>query len=64
MLAIGRAAAESAALRNSPTSRQMPRCNPFEHSSFDVAVSRMGCMFFADAAAAFANVRRACRVTR
>ena len=34
---------------------------PFDASSFDVAVSRMGCMFFGDPAAAFANVRRALR---
>ena len=34
---------------------------PFDVSSFDVAVSRMGCMFFGDPAAAFANVREALR---
>lgn len=32
---------------------------PFESGAFDAAVSRFGVMFFADSAAAFANVRRA-----
>jgi len=34
---------------------------PFEPSSFDVGVSRMGCMFFGDPTAAFANIGRALR---
>lgn len=33
----------------------------YEFDEFDVAISRFGVMFFADPAAAFANLRRACR---
>ena len=32
---------------------------PFEADRFDVVISRMGCMFFADPAAAFRNIARA-----
>jgi SAM-dependent methyltransferase len=35
--------------------------HPFEPASFDVVISRCGLMFFADPAAAFANIRRALR---
>jgi SAM-dependent methyltransferase len=35
--------------------------HPFVPASFDVAISRCGLMFFADPAAAFANIRRALR---
>jgi SAM-dependent methyltransferase len=35
--------------------------HPFPDSSFDLVVSRFGCMFFADRVAAFANVARATR---
>lgn len=34
---------------------------PFEPASFDIALSRFGVMFFADPAAAFANIARALR---
>jgi SAM-dependent methyltransferase len=34
---------------------------PFDPASFDVAVSRFGCMFFGDADAAFTNIGRALR---
>lgn len=34
---------------------------PFEVASFDVAVSRMGCMFFADPVTAFTNIGQALR---
>jgi ubiquinone/menaquinone biosynthesis C-methylase UbiE len=35
------------------------QCHPFEHSSFDLLVSRFGVMFFADPLRAFENLRRA-----
>jgi SAM-dependent methyltransferase len=35
--------------------------HPFEPDAFDVAISRMGAMFFGDPVAAFSNVRRALR---
>lgn len=35
--------------------------HPFEPGAFDGLFSRMGCMFFADPAAAFANIRKALR---
>jgi SAM-dependent methyltransferase len=61
MLAVARAAAERAALPRLTYVQGDAQVHPFEPASFDVAVSRMGCMFFADPAAALANIRRALR---
>ena len=61
MLTIARAGAEHAAIRNVEYVQGDAQVYPFDASSYDVAVSRMGSMFFADPAAAFANVRRALR---
>ena len=37
---------------------------PFEAAGFDLVFSRLGVMFFGDAPAAFANLRRAVRCGR
>jgi SAM-dependent methyltransferase len=61
MLTIARAAAEREAVRNVTYVQGDAQVYPFDARSFDVAVSRMGCMFFADPATALGNVRRALR---
>ncbi|MGH9085242.1 MAG: class I SAM-dependent methyltransferase [Acidimicrobiales bacterium] len=52
-----RAAAER--LTNATFVQADAQIHPFDPASFDLAVSRTGAMFFADQAAAFANVARA-----
>jgi len=61
MLQVARETARRAAIRNVEFVRGDAQVYPFEPGSFDVAVSRMGCMFFGDPATAFANVGRAMR---
>ncbi len=61
MLSIARQAAEREAIHNLEFVQGDAQVYPFDASSFDVAVSRMGCMFFADPATAFANIRSALR---
>ena len=61
MLAVAREGARRQGLHRVEFVQGDAQVYPFEASSFDVAVSRMGCMFFADPAAAFANVGRALR---
>jgi SAM-dependent methyltransferase len=61
MLEIAREAASRANIRNVEFVQGDAQVHPFEPASFDVAVSRFGCMFFGDPAAAFANVGRALR---
>jgi SAM-dependent methyltransferase len=61
MLTIAREAAHRADIRNVEFVQGDAQVHPFDPSSFDVAVSRMGSMFFGDPAAAFANVGRALR---
>ena len=61
MLEIARDGALAAGIRNATFVQGDAQVYPFEPASFDVAVSRMGCMFFGDPAAAFANIRRALR---
>ena len=61
MLKIARDTAHRRSLSNVEFVQGDAQVYPFEPSSFDVAVSRMGCMFFGDPAAAFANVGRALR---
>lgn len=61
MLAVaGRLAAE-AGVANALFQQADVQVHPFPPESFDGAVSRTGCMFFADPVAAFANVARALR---
>jgi SAM-dependent methyltransferase len=59
MLAIARAAAQG--LRNVAFVQADAQVYAFEPASFDVAVSRMGSMFFGDPVAAFGNVCKALR---
>ena len=61
MLTIARDAAHRASLGNVEFVQGDAQVHPFEPESFDVAVSRMGCMFFGDPASAFANIGRALR---
>ena len=61
MLEIAREAARLADLRNVEFVQGDAQVHPFDPSSFDVAVSRMGCMFFGDPAKAFANIGRSLR---
>jgi SAM-dependent methyltransferase len=61
MLAVARQAAERDAIGNATFVQGDAQVHPFDASSFDVAVSRMGCMFFGDPVTAFANVGRALR---
>jgi ubiquinone/menaquinone biosynthesis C-methylase UbiE len=61
MLKIAREAADRAAIRNVEFVHGDAQVHPFEPESFDVAVSRMGSMFFGDPAAAFANIGRSLR---
>ncbi len=60
MLAIAREAARRETIRNVEFVQGDAQVYPFD-ASFDVAVSRMGSMFFGDPAAAFANIRGALR---
>jgi SAM-dependent methyltransferase len=61
MLAIAREAADREHVSNVEFVQGDAQVHPFDPGSFDVAVSRMGCMFFGDPASAFANVGRALR---
>jgi SAM-dependent methyltransferase len=61
MLTLAREAADRAAVRNVEFVQADAQVHPFETATFDVAVSRMGCMFFGDPATAFANIGRALR---
>jgi len=61
MLEIARAAAHRDTVSNVEFVQGDAQVHPFTAGSFDVAVSRMGCMFFGDPEAAFTNVGRALR---
>lgn len=61
MLTIAGDAADGASLGNVEFAQGDAQVYPFDTASFDVAVSRMGCMFFGDPATAFANIGRALR---
>jgi len=58
MLRIAREAADREHLRNVEFVQGDAQVHPFVPGSFEVAVSRMGCMFFGDPASAFANIGR------
>ena len=61
MLARARERAAAAGLANVAFRAADVQTAPLERGTFDAAFSRFGVMFFADPAAAFANVRRALR---
>lgn len=61
MLAIARETVGRLDLSNVTFLQTDAQVHPFEPGSFDLAVSRMGCMFFADPVAAFGNIGRALR---
>jgi SAM-dependent methyltransferase len=61
MLARARADAEAAGMANAVFEQGDAQIQPLEPSSFDAVISRFGVMFFADPAAAFANIRSATR---
>lgn len=61
MLARARGRAKAENVPNAAFERGDVQVHPFPESSFDVALSRFGVMFFADPVAAFANVARALR---
>lgn len=56
---LGEARRRTADLPNVACLRADAQGHPFEPAAFDAAFSRFGVMFFADPAAAFANIRRA-----
>lgn len=61
MLEIARRRASDAGLRNATFEQGDAQYHAFPTASFDLCVSRFGTMFFADPAAAFANIARAMR---
>lgn len=61
MLEQARRQAESEGLRNIEFVQADAQVHPFDASSFDIAISRFGSMFFADRSAAFANIANALR---
>jgi SAM-dependent methyltransferase len=61
MLERARARAEHERLANVRFVHGDAQVHPFDDAGFDVAISRFGVMFFADPAAAFANLARATR---
>lgn len=58
---IGEARRRAATIPNVDFLLADAETHPFAPDSFDALVSRHGCMFFADTAAAFANIRRGLR---
>ncbi|MFD8376291.1 class I SAM-dependent methyltransferase [Streptomyces sp. NPDC059688] len=61
MLQRARAGAESAGLGNIRFEQGDAQVHPLPQGTFDLAISRFGIMFFADPAAAFANIAAALR---
>ncbi|TDW32325.1 methyltransferase family protein [Rhizobium azibense] len=61
MLEVARRRSNEAGLRNVAFEQGDAQHHPFPADSFDLCISRFGVMFFADPAAAFANVARAMR---
>jgi SAM-dependent methyltransferase len=61
MLEIARQTAATEHLDNVVFDHADAQIHPFTPAAFDVAISRMGSMFFGDPVAAFANVQRALR---
>src|SRR5215467_4961501 len=61
MIALARRLAAGQCIANARFEQADAQIHPFPTASFDVAISRTGTMFFADAAAAFTNIARALR---
>jgi SAM-dependent methyltransferase len=61
MLEVARRTAAAEGLDNVEFLRADAQIHAFEGGTFDVAISRMGSMFFGDPRAAFANINRALR---
>ena len=61
MIALARRLAAGHGIANARFEQADAQIRPFPAASFDVAISRTGTMFFADPAAAFANIARALR---
>ncbi|MDX8496516.1 class I SAM-dependent methyltransferase [Mesorhizobium sp. VK22B] len=61
MLEVARRRCAEAGLRNVAFEQGDAQSHPFPAASFDLCISRFGVMFFADPAAAFANIGRAMR---
>ncbi|WP_192255256.1 class I SAM-dependent methyltransferase [Mesorhizobium silamurunense] len=61
MLEVARRRCAEDGLRNVAFERGDAQSHPFPAASFDLCISRFGVMFFADPAAAFANIGRAMR---
>ncbi|UYQ63657.1 class I SAM-dependent methyltransferase [Streptomyces peucetius] len=61
MLRFARREAEREGLDSVRHEQADAQTYPFPEASFDVAISRMGCMFFADPVTAFRNIARALR---
>lgn len=61
MLERGRADAAALGIPNVRFEQGDAQVHPFPDAGFDLAISRGGVMFFGDAAAAFANIRRGLR---
>jgi SAM-dependent methyltransferase len=61
MLAYAQKKAAAEGLTNITYVQADAQVHPFDAASFDIAISRMGAMFFADPVAAFSNIGRALR---
>ncbi len=61
MLETARVSAAAAGIGNVSFVRADAQVHPFGNAAFDIAVSRLGVMFFSDPVAAFANIGRALR---
>lgn len=61
MLEYARSRAREEKIGNARFEQADAQVHPFEAASFEVAISRFGVMFFADAVAALANIARALR---
>src|SRR6516162_5411704 len=61
MIALARRLAAGQGIANARFEQADAQIHPFPAASFDAAISRTGTMFFADPAAAFANIARALR---
>jgi SAM-dependent methyltransferase len=61
MVALARQLAKDQAIENATFEQADAQIHRFPSASFDLAVSRMGTMFFADPTAAFTNLARALR---
>jgi len=61
MIALAGRLAAGHGIANARFEQADAQIHPFPAASFDVAISRTGTMFFADPAAAFANIARALR---